>query len=136
MFLGKSKFSTHLQNRDNKLISTQTVILFMSPNPVKTKNTTHVTPRMSSPLEATSVAMRILATPVLKSSRACSRSTCSLLHKDNCTNKPFDTNLTTEKYSAAKNKQLGNKKTLFYYLYAQRSSHKSYKLGSFTLRFS
>ena len=41
-------------------------------------NRTHVTPRMSNPLEATSVAMRIFATPVLKSSSACSRSTCSL----------------------------------------------------------
>ena len=41
-------------------------------------NRTHVTPRMSNPLEATSVAMRIFATPVLKSSSACSRSICSL----------------------------------------------------------
>ena len=43
-----------------------------------TLNRTHVTPRMSNPLEATSVAMRIFATPVLKSSSACSRSICSL----------------------------------------------------------
>ena len=43
---------------------------------------THVTPRMSNPLDATSVAISILAKPVLKSSRACSRSTCSLQTKE------------------------------------------------------
>ena len=45
------------------------------------RSATHVTPRISNPLEATSVAMRIFARPVLKSSNACSRSTCSLTKK-------------------------------------------------------
>ena len=39
---------------------------------------TYVISLTSSPLEATSVATRILTVPVLKSSRACSRSHCSL----------------------------------------------------------
>jgi len=39
---------------------------------------TYVTPLMSSPREATSVAIRTFTLPVLKSSKACSRSNCSL----------------------------------------------------------
>ena len=39
---------------------------------------TYVTPLISKPLDATSVAISTRTRPVLKSSRACSRSHCSL----------------------------------------------------------
>ena len=39
---------------------------------------TYVTPLISKPLDATSVAIKTRTRPVLKSSRACSRSHCSL----------------------------------------------------------
>ena len=64
---------------------------------------------MSNPLEATSVAMRILALPVLKSSKACSRSYCSLKKQRKDSDNAFEkTYINFHLARVASNKEVDN----------------------------